>query len=81
MGNLNHGAGQGSPIVNLCNGRELDQNSCIAEMAGAPEDIYSANTRESCFHKDAQSNPVSSKLPSRHVCHHGTEVMWDTGER
>lgn len=32
-GNLNYGAGWGSPMVNLCPGRELDQNLCLAGCA------------------------------------------------
>lgn len=42
-GNLNHGAGWGSPRVNLCPGRELDQNLC---MAGCPEDVTVQTPRE-----------------------------------
>lgn len=74
MGNLNHGAGRGSPMVNLYNGKELDQNPRTAEMAGGPEDICSANARESYSHKDAQNNPVSSRPSRRPVGHLGTEV-------
>lgn len=74
MGNLNHRAGQGSPMVNLYNRRELDQNRCIAEMVGGPENIYSANTRESYSHKDVQNNPIFSRFSRSPMGHLGTEV-------
>ena len=74
MGYLNHGAGRGSPMVNLYNRRELDQNLCIAEMAEGPEDIYSANTRESYSHKDDQNNPSFSRFSCSPMGHLGTEV-------
>jgi len=74
MGNLNQRAGRGLPVVNLYNGTELDQNLCIAEMAGGPEDIYSANTRERYSHKDSQNNPIFSRFSCSPVSHLGTEV-------
>lgn len=80
MGNLNHRAGWGPPMVNLYNGRELDQNLCIVEMAGGPVDLYSENTRESCSHKDFQNDPISSRLSCSPMSYHGTEVMRNTGE-
>lgn len=74
MANLNHGAGRGSHVVNLANRRELDQNLRIAEKAGGPEDVYGANTRESCSHKDAQNSPIFSNFSHSPMSQLGTEL-------